>query len=69
MEGGETEEQPESDETGRRKVSMKSQRGEEERQTERLKSSERGSGRENRRDGKVVVTAPRLLLTIPHLYI
>lgn len=35
----------------------------------KIRAKREREGQENRKDGKVVVTALRLLLTIPHLYI
>lgn len=68
-------EQPKMDEalresrTGRQKVSTKAGEMEQKDKQEKITAEREKEWQENRKDGKVVVTAPQLLLTIPHLYI
>lgn len=55
--------------TGRQKVSTKAREIELKDKQKKIRAKREREGQENRKDGKVVVTALRLLLTIPHLYI
>lgn len=55
--------------TGRQKVSTKAREIELKNKQKKIRAKREREGQENRKDGKVVVTALRLLLTIPHLYI
>lgn len=55
--------------TGRQKVSTKAREIELKDKQKKIRAEREREWQENRKDGKVVVTALRLLLTIPHLYI